>query len=103
VPPPATDSAIPVRVAVPSLPGERREDHPHLPLEVSRADVEDWRHVELASSWGDLSLETIEETFGSFGDEISIARASMTQDFIPSRQVDVSLQSSFLPCSLSII
>jgi hypothetical protein len=53
--------------------------------------MKDWRQVELATSRGDLSLKTIEETLGSFGDTISINLALMTRDFIPFGQVDAAL------------
>lgn len=61
--------------------------------------MEDWRQVELASSRGDLSLRTIEETLGSFRDTISIIRALMTRDFYPFRpgvRCFVVIHSSFL-------
>lgn len=71
------------------------------------ANAENWRQVELASSWGHLSLSTIEETLGSFGDAISIVRPSMMRDIIPCGQVRecpflVVLSLVFLP-SLKLI
>jgi hypothetical protein len=56
----------------------------------------------LASSWGDLSLGTIEETLGSFGDAISIVQSLMMRDIISCGQVRecpflVVLSLVFLP------
>lgn len=56
--------------------------------------VEEWRHIESASSWANMSLGTeVEEwhMLGCFREAVSIARTSMTWDFIPYGQVSASL------------
>jgi hypothetical protein len=63
--------------------------------------MEDWRQVESASSWGDLSLSTIEETLGSFQDMVSITRASMTHDFIRFGHVNAAYRLLLVSCLLS--
>jgi hypothetical protein len=44
--------------------------------------VEEWWCIESASSRANMSLETIEHMLGSFGEVVSIARASMMRRLI---------------------
>lgn len=63
--------------------GEGYGDHSSSPLEAPRADTEEWEFIKSALSWDDMRLETIERMLDSFGEAVSITRASMAWDLYP--------------------
>lgn len=56
----------------------------------------EWQCIESASTRTDMSLETIERMLSSFKEAISIARASMTWDFIPFDHVSDFFEITYL-------
>ena len=65
-------------------------------MEERGIEAKEWKHIESASTRAYMSLETIERMLDGFGEVVSIARASMTQDFNPFGQVSALFWIAFL-------